>query len=361
MEFFLNNILSNGSIIASPSKDPDYNYHWMRDSAIVMKAIMTLYKDTNDTTLKERLTNIMNKYINIELIHLNHHPAEPKFEIDGTPYLGDWGRPQNDGPALRGLTCIKLLSYLPDRQQDLHNIITNDITYTLNVIDNPCFDLWEEQVGFHLYTRLVQAKFINECFNINYSTTFDLDTMNLRITELIGHHFSPDGRIYSSYSKYGNILREYDSSVLLALCHLDYELPIYLETTLNLSIYSFKDYADEMVKQFTDIYPINKSLKIPFLGRYFDDKYFNGNPWIISTIAYFHYQFQLNNLSGVGNEFITFFHFLKDTKKMDLPEQINKYNACNMSVNRLTWNYSELILLFNSLKKMDINQMISIF
>ena len=90
-------------------------------------------------------------------------------------------------------------------------------------------------------------------------------------------------------------------------------------------------------------------------------KYFDGNPWIISTIAYFHYQFQINNLSNISNEFKTFFHFLKDIKKMDLPEQIDKYNANNISVEKLTWNYSELILLFKDLKKMDITDMISFF
>lgn len=361
MEIFFNNILSNGSIIASPSTDPDYNYHWMRDSAIVMKAIMTLYKDTNNSIIKDKLIDIMNKYIDIELIHLKHHPAEPKFEIDGSPYVGDWGRPQNDGPALRGLTCIKLLSFLPERHLDLHKIITNDITYTIDVIDNPCFDLWEEQDGFHLYTRLVQAKFINECFTIDYQSFFDLDNMIIRTTELIGHHFSADGKIYSSFDKNGNVLREYDSSVLLGLCHIDYQLPLYLETSLNITLYTFKDYANEMVKEFTNLYPVNNILKIPFLGRYYNDKYFNGNPWIISTIAYFHYQFQINNLSNISKEFKTFFHFLKDIKKMDLPEQINRDTANNISVEKLTWNYSELILLFNSLKKMDITQMISFF
>lgn len=361
MDIFFNNILSNGSIIASPSKEPDYNYHWMRDSAIVMKAIMTLYIDTKDINQQNKLIDIMNKYIDIELIHINHHPAEPKFEIDGSPYLGDWGRPQNDGPALRGLVCIKLLSYLPERQKDLHKIISNDINYTLSVLDDPSFDLWEEQDGFHLYTRLLQAKFINDCFKVNYQSSYDLDNMLIRITELVSHHFSLDGKIYSSFNKNGHVLREYDSSVLLALCHIDYQIPTYVEKTLNISLHTFKNYANEMVKEFTEIYPVNNILKIPFLGRYYEDKYFDGNPWIISTIAYFHYQQQINNLSSVVKEFKTFFHFLKDIKKMDLPEQIDKYDANNISVEKLTWNYSELILFFKDLKKMDITEMISIF
>jgi len=46
---------------------------------------------------------------------------------------------------------------------------------------------------------------------------------------------------------------------------------------------------------------------------------------------------------------------------MDLPEQIDKYDANNISVEKLTWNYSELILFFKDLKKMDITEMLSIF
>ena len=38
MDILLKNILDNGSIIASPSKEPDYNFHWTRDSAIVIKS-----------------------------------------------------------------------------------------------------------------------------------------------------------------------------------------------------------------------------------------------------------------------------------------------------------------------------------
>ena len=34
--------------------------------------------------------------------------GEPKINIDGSPYNEPWGRPQNDGPALRGINMISL-------------------------------------------------------------------------------------------------------------------------------------------------------------------------------------------------------------------------------------------------------------
>ena len=34
---------NNGMIIASPSEEPPYVFHWIRDSSLVMKAIIDIY------------------------------------------------------------------------------------------------------------------------------------------------------------------------------------------------------------------------------------------------------------------------------------------------------------------------------
>lgn len=345
MDYFFNNILENGCIRASPSTDPDYNFHWVRDSAIVMKAIASLYEANKEN---EKYRNIIYKYIETELEHIKYHPAEPKFLLDKTPYTGDWGRPQNDGPALRGLVCLKLLKLVPKKTSMILKIIKNDLMYTIDEIDQPCFDLWEEQFGYHLYTRIVQTKFLHEANNCN---KLHLESLNESVinkaNELLSHHFS-ENKIYSSYSLNGSILREYDSSVLLGLCHIDYDLPGY-------SIFDNRivNYCYNMKNSFTEIYPLNKKINIPFLGRYFEDKYFGGNPWIISTISLFHYLLKTDKLKYHKEEYYNFIKFLLE-KKMDLPEQVQRENGTNISVDRLTWNYSEIIMFCNSLKNSDI-------
>ena len=141
MEYFLDNILDSGSIRASPTDKPDqdYNFHWVRDAAIVIKSVITLYiEDKTNTKFKE----IIDKYILTELKHIKHHPAEPKFLLDQTPFLGDWGRPQNDGPAMRGIVCLKLLKLFPNKSHTLLTIIYNDLSYTIDELDQPCFNLW---------------------------------------------------------------------------------------------------------------------------------------------------------------------------------------------------------------------------
>lgn len=47
--------------------------------------------------------------------------AEPKFEVNLTPFTGAWGRPQRDGPALRATAMIAYSRYLIVRQKSLNS------------------------------------------------------------------------------------------------------------------------------------------------------------------------------------------------------------------------------------------------
>lgn len=71
---------------------------------------------------------------------------EPKFNVDGSPFTGPWGRPQHDGPALRALSYLSL-SLSPFA--DLDHVAVH---YSM-----PGFDLWEEVYAqSHFFTALVQ-------------------------------------------------------------------------------------------------------------------------------------------------------------------------------------------------------------
>ena len=339
MEYFLDNILDDGSIMASPCTEPNYRFHWVRDAAIVIKSIIMLYKQNPCS----KYMDILEKYVATEMEHIKHHPAEPKFELDKTPYTGDWGRPQNDGPAMRGIVCLKLLKILgPKYTSSLITIIISDLSYTIDEIDQPCFDLWEEEFGYHLYTRMLQTKFLYDAFKVSRvkknCSSLTAETLATARTYL-SHHFSEHG-IFSSYNIHGQVLRQYDASVLLGLAHVDYDLPI-----IKVDDQRISNYADALVREFNGIYPLNKQTKIPFLGRYKEDKYFNGNPWIITTLALYHYWNKIEHpLEGL----LEFISFLKN-KNMDLHEQLDRKTGEGMSVNRLTWNYAELVTLMTNI------------
>ena len=67
-----------GTIIASPSNEPNYKYHWIRDSALVMRTIVSIYKNNKDPKLFfyiinyiENIVNYQNKKESQDWVNLN--------------------------------------------------------------------------------------------------------------------------------------------------------------------------------------------------------------------------------------------------------------------------------------------------
>lgn len=117
----LNNIsrpdTPKGFVVASPSKfDPDYYFHWVRDAALVMAAVD---KTTPDYSKKAKM---FKDYIGLVQHHQSvfklSNQGEPKFNTDGTSYQLPWGRPQNDGPALRALVLSRHALELLERGEE---------------------------------------------------------------------------------------------------------------------------------------------------------------------------------------------------------------------------------------------------
>lgn len=56
--------------------------------------------------------------------------GEPKFNTDGTAFEGSWGRPQNDGPALRSITAARYMKHVLDTRS-MHDASRNFVTQML--------------------------------------------------------------------------------------------------------------------------------------------------------------------------------------------------------------------------------------
>ena len=54
-----NTTTNPGIIIASPSEVPPYKYHWIRDSALVMRTIMDMYSITKDPIYFQYIPHLM--------------------------------------------------------------------------------------------------------------------------------------------------------------------------------------------------------------------------------------------------------------------------------------------------------------
>lgn len=359
-----------GTIIASPSNEPNYKYHWIRDSALVMRTIVSIYKNNKDTNYFFYIINYIENEGKLQEQNGITGLGEPKFNINGTPYDKPWGRPQNDGPALRGIVLFELIDLFQYKYQKLINnmilpIIKKDLEYTINNINNVSFDIWEEKKGWHFYTRLVQLKFLKDSIkyfsNIEYN---NLENLNLKYTQLkksIHDHIDNNNTIISSFDENGNIIKYDDAANLLAYCHINYDSEILSEFPIEL----VENNCNNLVNSFRKKYNNNE---LNLIGRYIDDKYYNGEIWVLCSLALGQIYVQLYKNRNISKDRSPMHRSKSGTKincietaneilqtiltldeNLILPEQFNPNTNEFISAKKLTWNYSELYQLIKIL------------
>lgn len=373
--------LALGSIIASPSKqDPDYYYHWVRDAALVSDVLVELYKKATSATDKAELEQKIKNYISFSKQNQNADTltglGEPKFYVSGQPYNLSWGRPQNDGPALRALTIIKWAQlkiqagdekYVRDElyQSVLPalSVIKKDLEFVSYHWKDPSFDLWEEVQGDHFFTRAVQRSaliegaklaqamgdsgasdwYSRQAQQIEYSMlAFKNSTLNYIPTTLNYFH--------GLSSKNSNL----DIAVILGL----------LRSQAHDSFFPINDKKviqtiEALKKEFTMIYPINQRKDMPgiAIGRYPEDVYGGadfsaGNPWVLTTLAVAEAYYEMallekdalksKGLIAEGEKYFQRVH-VHANPDGSLSEQISRHNGYMISAHNLTWNYAAVL------------------
>lgn len=183
-----------GSVLASPSRDhPNYFYQWVRDAAITTSTLVDIYADDPASKPSALISTVVDDYAALQskLQHTSNPSGtyddlsglgEPKFEADGSAFVGSWGRPQRDGPALRAITLMAYVRaynashpslwtsdtarnfFSPYYEPSLpaHSIIKADLEYTSHYWNQDGFDLWEEVNGLHFFTAMVQLRALRE-------------------------------------------------------------------------------------------------------------------------------------------------------------------------------------------------------
>ncbi len=164
--FFLNKIIL-------PRVSSDF-YSWTRDSALTHKALIDAFIAGN-ANLQSEIQNYICAQARLQPIpnrsgDLSNGAGlgEPKFEVDGTAFVGDWGRPQRDGPALRATALIAYSRSLIGSGNAsielaaLWPIISNDLSYVAQYWNQTGFDLWEEVDGSSFFTIAVQHRALVE-------------------------------------------------------------------------------------------------------------------------------------------------------------------------------------------------------
>jgi glucoamylase len=323
------NVLSNGAVIASPSRqDPDYFYHWVRDGALTMDVVATLYAQSKDSAAQGRYDSLLRAYLDFSLKNqVTQNPSselgrglgEPKFYTDGSAFTGAWGRPQDDGPALRALTFTRFANFLLNKgtaeQTQLvkaklydgvlptNSVIKRDLEYVSHNWQNTCFDLWEEVRGHHFYTRMVQRRALLEGARLakrlkdNGAADWYSAQAAALEKELRKHWDETRGILVATLDRDDGIDYKQsglDTAVLLAVLHAPASGSTFFAPTDDMVLAT----AAQLVSVFEKAYDINKAKKDGegaalgiALGRYPEDRYggqqgtSEGNAWVLCTLA----------------------------------------------------------------------------
>jgi glucoamylase len=304
-----------GAVAASPSrKDPDYFFHWRRDAALTMQEIVTLYSQASDPGEKAHCFKMLTDYAafvrKTQAASSLTGLGEPKFNMDGTPFNGPWGRPQDDAPAEEASTLIYFASVvLKEGNKDLAVQLygnfaggaKGDLEYVSHHWGETSFDVWEEVKAHHFDSETAQRASLLEGAWLAAQLKDDgapqwYRAQAAELTTEMGRHWDPEkGYIVSALDQDGGLQGKnsgLDSAVILAAIH---RRPIddQIMSPADAASFSVTDKrvlatAQAIKARFKAEYAINGRAGEPgvAIGRYPEDSYFGGNPWALLTAAF---------------------------------------------------------------------------
>jgi glucoamylase len=377
-----------GSIIASPvpgayDPDPDYFFHWFRDSAVVIDAVRLLLEagrmgeealihfadfvrfslalDSLDgralvsaPAWREKVIPDFQKYVrpNEELAAVSGHAvsADTRVNPNGTIDISRWARPQHDGPPLRALSVLKWMRK-HKVSADASKLLQRDLDFTAKHWRDPSFDIWEEESGHHYYTLRVSAAALSEGGEWLGSDTLRAEAQTIYRTldsfwrEEPGYYTSrilPDG---------AKSAKELDIAVILSAIHAASEGDVH--TARDPRMQATLERLEEL---FGTAYPINQRRpkdRGPAMGRYQGDVYYSGGAYYFSTLGASEFCFLAAAAHAPGcEERIKWVErgdgYLATTRAYtpasgDLSEQFDQRTGEQTSAKHLAWSYAAFI------------------
>jgi glucoamylase len=341
-----------GSVVASPvlaswDPEPDYFFHWFRDSAIVIDAVRLLYESgqLGDEALTHfadfvrfslRLRALDGRKL-VELPHWRSNVlpdfvqylrgndllavagdavyADVRVNPDGTLDISRWTRPQHDGAPLRALAVRRWLRTLLERstrtearaarsQQteavpaatlaavlaDAEQLLRTDLALTAAHWREPSLDIWEEELGSHYFTLRVAAAALREgaeWLRANGETA-EADALLEQaraVRQRLDAFWLPEGGYYRSRDLAPGVTsaKMLDIAVILAAVHAGTDEDAH--SARDPRIHATLAKLEEL---FDKLYPINRERprgRAPALGRYEGDVYFSGGAYYFSTLG----------------------------------------------------------------------------
>jgi glucoamylase len=382
-----------GSVVASPvladwNPEPDYFFHWYRDSALVMDALrllanagsvgcearthfrdyvhfsLSLQKLDGRTLAASWRENCSTEFVRflrsdteLAMVHGDAVLAETRVNADGTLDVTKWTRPQHDGAPLRALAVLR---WIRDGQIDadlsinLSELVCADLKFTSGHWREPSFDIWEEEQGLHYYTLCVSAAALKAGADWLERSGDSEVAQSYReqgqaIHRTLDAFWLPEAgylrsRILSSGSRSP---KELDISVVLAAVHAAGEgIPHTVRDPRMQATLA------RLALLFDAAYPINQKRSeraAPAMGRYRGDVYFSGGAYYFSTLGAAEFCFRAAAQSADAAVWIKRGNAFLETVRAYTPpggemsEQFDQRTGEQTSARHLAWSYAAFI------------------
>jgi glucoamylase len=384
-----------GSIIASPvladwDPEPDYFFHWFRDSAVVMEALRLVFEagDLGPEALRhfedfvrfslslqsldgrkvianrawrEKVTADFIRFLRrddeLGAVYGDAVVAETRVNPDGTLDISSWTRPQHDGAPLRALAVLRWArghSFDADLTELVSRLIRSDLAFTFAHWRQPSYDIWEEESGLHYYTLCVSSAALREGADwLDRSGDDELarsyhDEAGV-IHQLLDSYWLPQEGHYRSrvLATGARSPKELDIAVILAAIHAlgDSSAHTVRDPCMQATL-------ERLEALFDGAYPINRNRAAgrgPAMGRYAGDVYFSGGAYYFSTLGAAEFCF----LAAAHTEHASAWiergdAFLQTVRTYtpengELSEQFDQRTGKQTSARHLAWSYAALI------------------
>ncbi|MFD1796543.1 hypothetical protein FQV27_13580 [Paracoccus aurantiacus] len=357
--------------IASWQPEPDYFHHWVRDSAIVLRAVPLAV--AADPASADFWRGFVSDFIDFSLVTTDperHGPAanplkstaspshakflrpdaelaalhgprwleEPRLSADGSPDLEQWGRPQDDGPALRASALMSLIDAVPEAgSAQAEAMIARDLAHLLQVAGRPCIGPWEEWPPRRCsFTVIVQWDALERGSRRGKGCD-RLAAKARELAALLEMAADPEtgGWRESIEADAGTL----DAATCLAILHAHRDTGPFAMTAPRTAAT-----AAGLERIFAGIYPINRDRSVPAIGRWESDVYFDGNPWYPTTLGFAALHYRIAALTGDASAFAKadgwmsiVQHYAPDPDT-PLPEQFDRRTGAPTSCLNLTWS-----------------------
>jgi glucoamylase len=396
-----------GAIVGSPvlaawDPDPDYFFHWFRDSAIVIDAVRMLYEAGQlgaealthfadfvrfslslraldgralvaSPRWRRNVTPDFEQYLrgdDLMLVSGDAVYADTRVNPDGTLDISRWARPQHDGPPLRAIAVLRWLralggnrarandSFSAGALADAERLLRIDLAWTAAHWREPSLDIWEEELGLHYFTLRVSAAALNEgaewlsaAGEAPTATALRAEAQAVRET-LDGFWLEDAGHYRSRVMPPGVAsAKMLDIAVILSAIHAGdgSETHSARDARMHATLAKLEQLFDRL-------YPINHERpreRAPAMGRYEGDVYHSGGAWYLATLGAGEFCFLAAAAHAPGSdERRTWLAhgdgFLETVRAFtpasgDLAEQFDQRTGEPTSAKHLAWSYAAFI------------------